>query len=961
MKNLFILESPNKVKKIQGFLGTQYHVTATKGHFRNLGTRKELGIDIDNNFQPTYIIDAAKSNIVKNLKFQLDKSDIVYLATDYDREGEAIGWHVFDELNIEPSKCKRVIFTEITKKAITDSLKAPVDLDMNMVNAQQARMVLDKLIGYKVSPCLWDQFRNYKLSAGRVQSVVTKLIIEREKEILAFQSSNYFKLFGLFSLDKEKMIKNPIKFDIQTECESRIEDKNIIQNLLNKTKDGNIKYTISQVKKSTSKRRPQAPFITSSLQQEASNKLGMSPDVCMSSAQRLYEAGLITYMRTDSLILSEESLGNIENYVKKEYGEKYHKKTQYNKKKAKGAQEAHEACRPTNVQKFNVTDVDKITSRDNKLYQLIWKRTVASQMSPADVEIKTIKVKSEDISKDSKSKDSKSKDSKSKKLDDLTFTGKFEKILFDGFLKVYQYQNEDNNNDNNDEDNNEDDNKKNKISKKEQEKQIEALFKKCKEGNEVFCNCLDGQEKQTKASVSRFTEASLIKKLEELGIGRPSTYASMVTKVQDKDYVEKRNIDPVEKDFNFMKFTFPDTVTNEIKKVKVQGEKNKLIPTGIGSMVNTFLLQHFDNIMDYGFTASVESQLDEIANGKIVWNIVVKNVYDTLYPIIDKLAKALMKNGQTPSGGKKNPATKIELGKNNSNGLNICVIQTRFGWSICEENPDKKKSRWASVGNLDPNNINLQKALSMLIYPKQLGNYKGNEIKLMKARSIYIKYGTKNYSIDIYKKSNQEDKDLKPENIDFEKAKQIIDFSNESMSKGQEKKTFTENKDIVVSNGRYGYYIKYNGKNIPLPTKWKKDISELTLQDCQDIIDKKNGKTNTNTKTETKNKNKSKAKAKPKSESTNKPKSKDKPKSESNAKPKSESKAKAKPKSESKAKAKSESKAKAKPKSESKAKAKTSNETKPKTKAKGKTSSETKANTKGKAKGKSESDKKTKK
>ena len=942
MKHLFILESPNKVKKIQGFLGTQYHVTATKGHFRNLGTRKELGINIENNFQPTYIIDTAKSSIVKNLKFHLDKSDIVYLATDYDREGEAIGWHVFDELNIEPSKCKRVIFTEITKKAITDSLKAPVDLDMNMVNAQQARMVLDKLIGYKVSPCLWDQFRNYKLSAGRVQSVVTKLIIEREKEILAFQSSNYFKLFGLFSLDKEKMIKNPIKFDIQTECESRIEDKNIIQNLLNKTKDGNIKYTISQVKKSTSKRRAQAPFITSSLQQEASNKLGMSPDVCMSSAQRLYEAGLITYMRTDSLILSEESLGNIEKYVKKEYGDKYHKKTQYNKKKAKGAQEAHEACRPTNVQKFNVSDVEKITSRDNKLYQLIWKRTVASQMTPADVEIKTIKVKSED-----KSKDSKSKDSKSKKLDDLTFTGKFEKILFDGFLKVYQYQNEDNN-DNNDEDNNEDDNKKNKISKKEQEKQIEALFKKCKEGNEVFCNCLDGQEKQTKASVSRFTEASLIKKLEELGIGRPSTYASMVTKVQDKDYVEKRNIDPIEKDFNFMKFTFPDTVINEIKKVKVQGEKNKLIPTGIGSMVNTFLLQHFDNIMDYGFTASVESQLDEIANGKIVWNIVVKNVYDTLYPIIDKLAKALMKNGQTPSGSKKNPATKIELGKNNSNGLNICIIQTRFGWSICEENPDKKKSRWASVGNLDPNSINLQKALSMLIYPKQLGNYKGNEIKLMKARSIYIKYGTKNYSIDIYKKSNQEDKDLKPENINFEKAKQIIDFSNESMSKGQEKKTFTENKDIVVSNGRYGYYIKYNGKNIPLPTKWKKDISELTLQDCQDIIDKKNGKTNTKSESKAKDKSESKAKPKPKSESKAKDKSeskvkaKAKDKSESKvkakAKPKSESKAKAKPKSESKdkAKPKSESKAKAKPKSESKAKAKPKSESKDKKDSKSK-------------------------
>ena len=386
MVNVLIVESPNKVNKIQGFVGNDYIVTSSKGHIRNMDPKK-LSIDIDNNFEPTYIITPDKMNVVRNLKYDCKNADTVWLATDYDREGEAIAWHLSEVLKLNPQNRKRIIFTEITKKAILNSISKPGDIDMNMFYSQQARMVLDKLIGYKVSPILWGQYKNYQLSAGRVQSVVVKLIVEREENIKKFNSSSYFKTNGNFCLDSKKGA-----IDIQTECDTKIEGVDNIKSIMNLENNQCIEWKVDSVKKSNTKRNPGPPFITSTLQQEASYKLGMSPDNCMKVAQKLYEGGHITYMRTDSLMMSDEALNAIRDLIIKQFGEKYYKRKQYSSK-SKNAQEAHEACRPTHFDKESLFGLNGITSQMNSLYRLIWKRTVASQMSPAEVEIKSVKIK----------------------------------------------------------------------------------------------------------------------------------------------------------------------------------------------------------------------------------------------------------------------------------------------------------------------------------------------------------------------------------------------------------------------------------------------------------------------------------------------------------------------------------------------------------------------------------------
>lgn len=850
MPILFVLESPGKVKNVQKYIGDDYIVASSVGHIRTLGTEREIGIDVSNNFAPTYLVDPKKADVVSKLKSQARKCDMVYLAADWDREGEAIAWHIKQTLGLADDEYKRIVFRQITQAAILEALENPVELDMNMVNSQQARMVLDKLIGYKVSPCLWKEFKNYTLSAGRVQSVAVRLIVEREQEIAGFVSSTFYRPLATFTLSPDKI--NPKRPDIRAECDQDIKDVNEVSNIINNTDSGLAIYRIADLKETKTKRKPPPPFITSSLQQEASNKLGMSPDACMAAAQKLYEAGLITYMRTDSFVLSQDSQRNIAAYVKTEYGPEYHHQQQYTKK-AKGAQEAHEAIRPTDIR--TLTGGTKVGPRENKLYQMIWRRTVACQMAPADVEIKTVKIEMDTAACDPKVKGR------------PTFSAKCEKVLFDGYLRVYTYGADgqavgDTGGDGGEEDS--------ATTGGKESARLEALFAKLAVGQQVWCASMTAEERQTRPPNGRFTEASLIKKLEDSKIGRPSTYASIVTKIKDKLYVERKSVDAVPKEFRVLSFEYPNKleVTTEVRKV--DGEKNKLFPTGLGTMICGYLTKNFAQLMDYTFTAEVEEKLDEIAGGTVEWYKVVGSVWDYLHPIIDALG-AMISAGAGKVG-------KRILGTHPDSGLDICVIKTRYGWSICEENlEDKKLSRWASIGAKDPDTIDLKGALSMLVWPKQLGVHKGHPVELCRAKSVYIKYNGKNYSIDIYnqtvggtvtskrgRKPKAGDAGLdvgvthanakalammitNPEATTLTEAIRVIDATetqrSENETRRQDAHTFEGVTDYKVLNGQYGYYVKYlETYNIPLPMAYKKDISELPQEVVETAIKKFLGK-----------------------------------------------------------------------------------------------------------------------
>ena len=840
MSNVLIVESPNKVKKIQGFVGNSYIVTSSKGHIRNMDPKK-LSIDVDNNFNPTYIITPDKLNVVRSLKSDCKGADTIWLATDYDREGEAIAWHLSEVLKLKPENRKRIIFTEITKKAILNSISKPGDIDMNMFYSQQARMVLDKLIGYKVSPTLWQQYKNYQLSAGRVQSVVVKLIIEREENISKFNSESYFKTLGSFCLDKKKD-----KTDIETECDTKITGLENIKTIMNLEKNGNIEWTVDSVKKNNTKRRPAPPFITSTLQQEASYKLGMSPDNCMKVAQKLYEGGHITYMRTDSLIMSDEALNAIRDIITKDYGEKYYARKQY-ASKSKNAQEAHEACRPTHFDKEALFGINGVTSQMNSLYRLIWKRTVASQMSPAEVEIKTVKIKMNITKLD----ESEKLDSKYKSL---LFSGKHEKILFDGHLKVTNNKSVSNKNKNAEQEDNEEDNEDDQNTSSEstdkddsgnvkikEDKNLEKLFDSLKKGQQVYCYSINSEEKMTKPPNARFTEASLVKKLDELGIGRPSTYASMVNKVQQRQYIELKTKPHVNKDITTIEYSSSkkdDQIVEKSKTIKVDGDKNKLFPTSLGNMVNSFLIKEFIDLLDYGFTAKVETLLDEIAQGKKIWYKVVASVYDKITPVIDRLSIALKE-----SGGQK---VDMSLGIHPVSGNEVKIVTTRFGMAICEKFPNVKESKYATLTCL-PEEMTLEKALKLLSFPKKLGQYHGKDVLLAKAKTAFFKFNGKNYSIDIYNKTHPEEtidtNDDKLVDIKLEDAIKVIDDRAKTDELSQQEIKFS--KDIVIKNGRYGFYIKYKNKdNIPIPKKDKEamgtklDKKTITKERVDEIVQK---------------------------------------------------------------------------------------------------------------------------
>ena len=826
--HLFIIESPGKRAKIQSYLGEDYIVVATVGHIRTLGANdKDIGIDISNNFQPTFAIDPKKRDVVAKLRSEYSKCDgEIYLAADSDREGTAISWHVCEVLNLNPANAKRLIYTEITKPAILKAIANPVQLDMNMVNSQLARQLLDKIIGYKVSPCLWNEFKQWKLSAGRVQSPVVKLLIEREQEINKFASSNYFKLSAGFNIDSSKI--NPKRPDLAMELDSRLENIDEVSNIIANTDSGLAKYIVDGVTKGKSKRAPSAPFITSSLQQEASNKLSMSPDSTMSAAQKLYEAGLITYMRTDSLVMSDEALGKIGVYVTTQYGAEYHKRTQYTKK-AKGSQEAHECIRPTDCSKQDISSVPGLGAREHKLYNLIWKRTVASQMTPADIEIKTVKVRL-----DATACNPKLQPDKYNAGQPYTFVTKHEKVLFDGFLKIYSKPSEAV--EGAGPEDGEEEESSGPTLKASESKKLEALFDNLKKGQQVYCGYITAEEKQTKAPNGRYTEASLVKKLEDLGIGRPSTYATMVSKVQEKSYVEKKDIPAREKEFRYLGFTYPNELVITSKKVKVDGEKNKLIPTSLGIMVTGFLVNNFELFMDYDFTANVELLLDEIAEGKKTWTSVVKSVWDYLCPIICRFNP----EGNGDSGSA--VSTRVQprsLGHNPASGNEIKVIRTRTGWQLLEEDTlEKKNNRFASLGVIDPGTVTLAQAIGLLVWPKLLGQHNGMPVTLNKNKNIYITHAGKHYSLDPYVKANP---GVEAENITLATALTIM---TPGMSGGgadtpavvQDIK-FDGVTDYVIKKGPYGYYLKYLGSfNVPLPTAIKKNISLANKENCDAVI-----------------------------------------------------------------------------------------------------------------------------
>jgi len=850
-KILVVVESPSKVKKIQSYLGDNYIVTSSMGHFRGLDPKK-MSIDIKNNYNPEFIDMKDKKDVISNIKKLYKNCSGVLLASDGDFEGAAIAHHVFELLNVKPEKRERIIFNEITQKAITESVTKKALIDMNEVYTQFARMCLDKLIGYSLCPLLWKETNNFHLSCGRVMSPVIRLIIERENEIAKFQSSSYFKLDANFVLDKKELVSKT-KFNItksniiQTTCDEDIKDKSMIEKLYKDMSEDKIKFTIKSLTKNNSTRSPPPPFITSSLQQAASISLGMSPDTTMKCAQKLYESSAITYMRSDSTSIAEDAMKTIKTQIESKFGEQYYKRTIY-KTKSTSAQQAHECVRPVDVSKESIMHLEGMTAQHDRLYKLIWRRTMASQMALATLEIRTIKITNVC----------------EKKKDQLVFTGKHEKVIFDGFLKVQNIHKktgikknvdsgdtqdlensedkDDNDKENGENDDNDEENENSdvKTANSEHNKYLETIFDKLKDGEPAYPQNMDSNEKYSKPKQSRYTEASLISAMEKLGIGRPSTYSSVTKKIQEKEYIERKSLPAKKVNLTTLKYQFPNIIKIDTKEGKIEGDKNKLVPTSLALMINEYLIKHFSEIMSYKFTSEIEALLDEIAEGKKVWHQVVHSVYTKLTPIIDQLSLSIKARKELKSADPKgDTASRRNLGANPETNIPIVCIKSKKGFLIVEENPEKKQSRFASFSS-PFEDMTLEKALSLLIFPKNLGTYKDHPIILKKAKNVYIQYNTANYSIENYLTANKQ-VTIDPETISLTDAKLIIDYYLKAKADKLEndKKDKKLNDDITIKQGPYGVYLKLaNNTNVKLPKKYKDNIDSLTLEEAIAIVEK---------------------------------------------------------------------------------------------------------------------------
>ncbi len=758
-KNLVIVESPAKAKTIEKFLGKDFQVESSYGHIRDL-VQKDMGVDVENNFAPKYAISSDKKEVVKKLKKLSKDAEIVWLASDEDREGEAIAWHLYEALDLAPTNTNRITFSEITKKAIEGAINNPRRINTDLVNAQQARRVLDRLVGFELSPVLWKKVKA-GLSAGRVQSVAVRLIVEREMEIRAFEAKTYFRVVGEFLNAAGKSFKAELNKRFDTEKEAR----DFLERCAKHS------FSINDIETKPAKKSPAPPFTTSTLQQEAARKLYFSVSQTMSVAQRLYEAGLITYMRTDSTNLSDDALAAANGEIREAYGEDYAKTRRFSTK-SKGAQEAHEAIRPTYFNRHSAGGSDQ----QKRLYDLIWKRAIASQMSDAQLERTVFHIEAPG--------------------EKLEFVARGEVIKFEGFLKVYLEGTDD-----------------------EDLEEQSGMLPASKKGETLSYGELTATQRFTKHP-ARYTEASLVKKLEELGIGRPSTYAPTISTIIKRQYVEKSELTGTQRDYVQLALN-ADGLKEEKLSETTGADKNKLIPTDIGSVVNGFLTEHFDQILDYNFTASVEAKFDQIAQGQEEWTNMLGEFYQEFHPHL----KEVEENSERATGER-------VLGEDPKSGKPVIARIGRYGPMIqIGEAEDEEKPRFASLRKGQSiDTISLEEALELFKLPRELGEYQGEKVSANIGRfGPYVKY--KNVFASI-KAADGDD----PMTIELDRAITLIEAKIEA-DKNKYIKVFDEAKPVIeVLNGRYGPYLKSGRKNFKLP-KEIEDPASLSREEAEAIIE----------------------------------------------------------------------------------------------------------------------------
>ena len=761
-KNLVIVESPAKAKTIEKFLGSDFKVMSSYGHIRDL-KKKELSID-DHTLVPEYEIPEEKVKLVADLKSKALKAEKVWLASDEDREGEAISWHLCEVLGLDEKKTNRIVFHEITKPAILEAIEHPRHLDMNLVNAQQARRVLDRLVGFKLSPVLWRKVKP-ALSAGRVQSVAVRLIVEREREIQSFKSETFYNVNGIFAITNPDGSATEVKATLGTRFKTHEE----VMAFLEKCKDAT--FTVESISKKPLKRTPAPPFTTSTLQQEAARKLGFTVSQTMMLAQHLYESGRITYMRTDSVNLSKLCLGASKEEIVKLYGAEYSKTRQYHTS-SKGAQEAHEAIRPTYMSETEVEG----NSQEKRLYDLIWKRTAASQMADAEIEKTTVNINISTMPDQ--------------------FVAQGEVVKFDGFLKVYRESSDD----------------------EEQQDEFSHILPPLNEGQELIRREIQATERFT-TGPQRYTEASLVHKLEELGIGRPSTYAPTISTIQQREYVQKGDKKGEERLFTIDTLKGKQ-ITQKKRKELIGSDKGKLLPTDIGIVVNDFLMEHFNVIMDYNFTAKVEQDFDMIAEGNEKWQSMLKSFYKDFEPTVE----------DTMNARSEHKAGERLLGVDPTSGKPVFVKIGRFGPVVqIGTAEDKDKPQFAQLPKEQSmDSITLEEAIELFKLPRTLGDYEGMPVIIGSGRfGPYVLHDGRYTSLP---------KDEDPMTITLETAIKLVEEKRQEDAQ-KHVKTFEEDPKLEVLNGRYGPYLVYDGKNYRLPKAMHEKAADLTYDECMKVIE----------------------------------------------------------------------------------------------------------------------------
>ena len=758
-KNLVIVESPAKAKTIEKFLGKDYKVMSSFGHIRDL-KKKDFSIDTET-FAPTYEIPADKKKVVEDLRKAADNAEMVWLASDEDREGEAISWHLYEVLELKAENTKRIVFHEITKEAITNAIKTPRDIDINLVNAQQARRVLDRIVGFKLSPILWKKIKP-SLSAGRVQSVAVRLIVEREREIQGFQAEASYRVVATFLVPDD----NGNIAELKAELGTRFKEKAEAEAFLTQCKEAT--FTIDEVQTKPLKKSPAVPFTTSTLQQEAARKLGFSVSQTMTIAQRLYESGQITYMRTDSTNLSGLCLGASKKVITETMGEEYHTMRNF-KTKTKGAQEAHEAIRPTYMDRQSIEG----TAAERRLYDLIWKRTIASQMADAQVEKTTVSI--------------------SMSNSPYTFTATGEVVVFDGFLRVYRTSND------------------------EDTENQKGMLPPLSCGQQLQYSELQATERYTQRP-NRYNEGSLVKKLEELGIGRPSTYAPTISTIQNRDYVVKEDTPSQERTVNVLKLK-KGKLTDKMMSESYDSEKACLKPTDVGVVVNDYLTDYFPQVLDYNFTANIEKEFDEVAEGQKPWDGVIGEFYKDFAPLVE----------QTLNEKQERKVGERVLGIDPKSGRPVSVKIGRFGPVVqVGLASDTDKPRFAQLQKGQSiDSITLDEALELFALPRTLGEYEGEAVVVNVGRfGPYVQLGKQYVSLPA---------GTDPMTVTLEEGIELIEKKRQ-FEQQRQIKTFAENPDVEVLNGRYGPYIAMAGKNYKIPTGT--DPASLDLAACMAIIEK---------------------------------------------------------------------------------------------------------------------------